>query len=78
MIIIHHGKNDNLTPLFCPLCDFSICNKNDITSYRKFECCQICQELFCQGEIAQQQWKNGHRPDKEFVKSRYKSMGLIR
>lgn len=67
---------EGMVPLFCPLCDMSLCTRDDIASYRKFECCHTCEDMFCKGELAITRWKSGYRPQKEWVNERYRSLGL--
>ena len=67
----------NRIPLFCPLCDMSLCTRDDISSYRKFECCHTCEDMFCRGELAIERWKSGHRPNPDWVKARYRALGMM-
>lgn len=36
-------KQEQVIPLFCPLCKFSLKTKEDVLSYRRNVCCSLCE-----------------------------------
>jgi hypothetical protein len=56
----YQDKEGIVMPLGCPVCG-KYMKKEDGKSYRKYQCCHICETDFVEGK--EKEWKEGWRPD---------------
>ena len=62
VLVVRPNDKDNVIPLFCPVCEFSMQTADDFLSYKEVSCC-----FKCKVHLAAQcvdEWKAGKRPDK--------------
>jgi len=58
---------DNLTSLFCPVCDFIMNSARDNSFFLVYECCADCGTKWA--ECRKDEWKNGWRPSDDEISS---------
>jgi hypothetical protein len=59
------ATEDNITPSFCPVCEFIMKTSDDVMSYSEFECCHECKLKWAQAR--REIWSRGWRPDEEEI-----------
>ena len=74
LIFINETKNKKRVKLWCPLCEYILDGAGDIQSVKNNNCCEECWMTF--GQMRQEEWNIGWRPDKETLK-RYKQSRRI-
>lgn len=63
--IIIPKEKESTTPLWCPLCLFTMKTADDTIYYKKYECCYQCGMKFA--DSRQEEWNKGWRPSKDEV-----------
>lgn len=53
------------TPVFCPVCKFSMRLVEDVSSFEEFKCCSMCSTIWARKY--EEKWKTGWRPPEEDV-----------
>ena len=59
--------NHDATPLDCPICKILLCDKQDVLSYKNYECCKSCANAFVYPH--REKWDKGWRPNDNQISS---------
>ena len=65
---------DKKRNIWCPVCEYLLTSLQDAQSLKNHCCCEDCWLTF--GQMRQQEWKEGWRPDSETI-NRYKQSRRI-
>ena len=59
-LVIKSDDHGEIIPLDCPICSITLRDKKDVDSYKKWECCSHCLEIYVYSNLSK--WKKGWRP----------------
>jgi|TARA_Y100000034_G_C6778735_1_gene347861 hypothetical protein len=67
IIVVPENYNNNLSLLFCSVCDYILKSHEDTMSNERYSCCHDCFLRYV--EARKDEWANGWRPKKEDIES---------
>ena len=67
-LLIIVPKDDKKIPLDCPHCGLAFSTREDVLSYKMFECCEECNLVHRNPNL--EKWNSGWRPKKSNSSSR--------
>ncbi|MAG25306.1 hypothetical protein CMI47_06970 [Candidatus Pacearchaeota archaeon] len=73
-IFISSNSVMDMSPLFCPVCDFVMNNASDDNYFSKYECCTDCAIRWA--ESNSNKWISGWRPTKKEILAEIKKRKL--
>jgi hypothetical protein len=62
-VLIVKPSNKEITPLFCPICNFAMKTSDDFLSFKDYQCCDKCKFYFVAPNL--EKWNSGWRPKKK-------------
>lgn len=63
ILIISSTETSKIVPLFCPVCSFPMKTIEDSLSFRKYECCNLCEIYWTRTKFGK--WEDGWRPNSQ-------------
>ena len=75
VLVVKPSTKQDPTPLFCPVCKFTLTSADDFLSHRDLSCCNKCKIYLASKDI--EGWKQGKRPSsetmEEYMKYRFQT-----